>query len=176
MPSITPASEPGRLHLTPFPCAPGPGTCHLLAPAVVPNAVLNVPLIVALSPGNRVGTHLGVVPVIHRLGLRLDPLLGMQLAQTFAPPRRENQTTPAPQQNTEPPRPSPTVENGGSSTIKFVPVDLRPHEKCLLSDGIRLTATGVHPADVKRTWTATATNVNGQASGAFTMGSAMWSS
>jgi len=39
-----------------------------------------------------------------------------------------------------------------------------------LSDGIRLTATGVHTADVKCTWTATATNANGQASGAFTIG------
>jgi len=39
-----------------------------------------------------------------------------------------------------------------------------------LSDGIRLTATGVHTADITCTWTATATNVNGQASGAFTIG------
>jgi hypothetical protein len=58
-------------------------------------------------------------------------------------------------------RPSPTVENSGSSTIKLVPVDLHPHEERLLRDGIRLTATGVRTADVKCMWTAAATNVNG---------------
>jgi hypothetical protein len=68
------------------------------------------------------------------------------------------------------PRPGPTVENGGSSTIEFVPVDLRPSRRVPLERRDSTDATGIHTADVKCTWTATATNVNRQASGAFTIG------
>jgi hypothetical protein len=63
-----------------------------------------------------------------------------------------------------PPAPRPRIENGGSVTITCVPVHLRPGDTEELLT-VNLVADRTVTADVRVTWTATATDVDGQTSG-----------
>lgn len=65
--------------------------------------------------------------------------------------------------------PGPQIVNGGSADITFVPIDLRPHATEDLDDGILLLAGQRIGGGIAGTWSATATNVNGRAEGAFTI-------
>ena len=67
------------------------------------------------------------------------------------------------------PPPGPTIVNGGSADITFQPLDLRPHANEDLDDGILLLAGPSLNSDITCTWSATATNMNGRAEGAFTI-------
>ncbi len=61
--------------------------------------------------------------------------------------------------------PSPRIENGGSSTVTFPPIDLRPHSSASLSAGLIVVAGDSLRGEVTATWTATATNIRGRSTG-----------
>lgn len=67
------------------------------------------------------------------------------------------------------PRPRPDIVNGGSATIEFPPIDLRPRDKVVLAGDIALSALTTASDSIACTWVATATNVDGQVAGRFTI-------
>lgn len=65
--------------------------------------------------------------------------------------------------------PGPTIQNGGSADITFLPIDLRPSASEGLGDGILLVAGPGLDRDITCTWSATAVNVDGRSKGTFTV-------
>ena len=59
------------------------------------------------------------------------------------------------------------IVNGGSATLTFPVMDLRPFASQTLNDEIVLIFGPEEPTPLRATWTATATNVDAQASGSF---------
>lgn len=68
-----------------------------------------------------------------------------------------------------PSRPRPTIVNGGSADLTFPPVHLRPHSRTGLESGLFVVAGDSLDADVRCTWSATATNARGVQTGSFTI-------
>lgn len=63
-----------------------------------------------------------------------------------------------------------TIDNGGSFTLTFAPVTLRPQQRHVLADNICLLIPTTRTEPVTATWTATATNADGPpAAGSFTI-------
>ena len=63
-----------------------------------------------------------------------------------------------------------TITNGGSFTLAFTPVALRPQQRQVLADNICLLIPTTRTEPVTATWTATATNADGPpATGSFTI-------
>ena len=61
------------------------------------------------------------------------------------------------------------IENGGSVVLTFPSGNLRPSESHVLDDEIVLIFGPSEPTPLQATWTATATNVDTQATGAFSL-------
>lgn len=61
----------------------------------------------------------------------------------------------------------PEIRNGGSTTIKFPPIDLRPRSTAELGNEVVLVVTESEATTLIGNWTATATNVDGQSTGLF---------
>ena len=76
-------------------------------------------------------------------------------------------TRPEPREFTTTPKP--IVTNGGSASIDFPPVTLRPRGAAPLDDGHVLVLAPNFTGPVRCTWTATATNLSGVAEGEFTI-------
>ncbi|MFI6587431.1 helix-turn-helix domain-containing protein [Embleya sp. NPDC050493] len=62
----------------------------------------------------------------------------------------------------------PVIRNGGSTTIDFPPVDLRPHSQIDLDPIVLLVRTPA-PSTVVGTWQATCTNKDGRTAGTLTL-------
>ncbi|WP_229075018.1 RNA-binding domain-containing protein [Actinoplanes sp. DH11] len=63
-----------------------------------------------------------------------------------------------------------TITNGGSFTLAFAPVALRPQQRQVLADNVCLLIPTTRTEPVTATWTATATNADGPpATGSFTI-------
>ena len=54
-----------------------------------------------------------------------------------------------------------TIDNGGSFTLTFAPVTLRPQQRHVLADNICLLIPTARTEPITATWTATATNTDG---------------
>ncbi|GAA1616610.1 RNA-binding domain-containing protein [Actinoplanes couchii] len=66
--------------------------------------------------------------------------------------------------------PTYTIDNGGSFTLAFTPVTLRPQQRLILADDICVLIPSTRMEPVIATWTATATNADGPpATGRFTI-------
>jgi hypothetical protein len=66
--------------------------------------------------------------------------------------------------------PSITVERGGSFTVNFLPVNLRPQQRHVLADDWSVLIPASRTEPVTATWTATATNADGPpAEGTFVL-------
>lgn len=63
-------------------------------------------------------------------------------------------------------RSGPVIDNGGSVRVTFPPVDLRPGDTVSL-DPVHLVVPGAAASAIAGTWTATATNADGRASGSL---------
>ena len=59
------------------------------------------------------------------------------------------------------------IERGGSFSLTFPPIDLRPERKEVLENGISVLVSVTRTTQVLATWTASATNIDGSASGEF---------
>lgn len=61
------------------------------------------------------------------------------------------------------------IDHGGSFTLTFPAVDLRPHETEILDDMICVLIPSIRTEPVVATWTATATNIDARAEGQLTV-------